>query len=286
MLPRADTTVEQLHLHKKYMAFQSLPRAAVTALQVSGWFMVGVASAAGVSTFVPSPSRAETVLSDFVTTGADLSGAQVTASFWDGRSEVLTWQATAEAEGGVAGDGWSLGQRFDSFNYPWALEVASDWALSSLSIDLLAGNALFDVEPSVLTALNTAGSKAGAVFSVKPGSLLGDAVEPSRVTYSEPVDISQGDLFTVLQLDWEEGFGNGALEFVADTDSGTNGSPVQLVNAPIEVPEAIAIPLAPADRVTMESPAQSVPEGSSLMALFGWVGLMGTKAWVVNCQKA
>ena len=316
MRPRAGMTVEQLHLHTIFMAYQSLPKVAATALQVSGWFLTGVAIASGIAASLPAETRAETVLSSFVTTGADLSGAQVTASFLDGGSETLVWQATGEASGGVFGHGWSLGQRLDSFSYPWLLEVNEDAVIYVLSINLLEGNALFDVEASVAADVNTLGSKVGAAFSIKPESLVGDGGEPNRVSYDLPIDISQGDLFAELRLEWENGFGDGALEFIADTDSGTVTNPVRLVNAPAEPPQAIAIPLVPPDRVApptavsiplappdrvaspkavliplappdrIASLPQSVPEPDALLALFGLVGLLGTRVVVTMSRQA
>ncbi len=284
------------------MVFQSLPGPTATALQVSGWFLTGVAIASGIATSLPVETRAETVLSGFVTTGVDLQGAQVTASFLGGGSETLTWQATGETSGGVVGQGWSLGQRLDSFSYPWSLDVDAEAVISSLSINLLAGNALFDVEASVAPTVNTPGSKVGAAFAVQPGSLLGDAVEPSRVSYGAPIDISQGDLFAELLLEWDHGLGNGGLAFIADTDSGTVANPVRLVSAPVESPQAIAIPLAPSDRVTVPetmpiplsppdrvtvvSQPQPVPEADSLLAFCGLVGLLGMRSATAMFRRA
>ncbi len=206
---------------------------------------------------MPTQVQAETSLSRFVTTGADIAGAMVTARFLDGKTETLAWQSTGRASGGVTGTGWSLGQSLDSFRYPWLLDVDADATLSRLTINLLEGNGLFDVNPLARGPFNTPGSKAGAAFRLKPGAFVSAVTEPSRVSYDLPIDISQGDLFAALTLEWDGGFGGSALEFVADTDSGTVANPVRLVDEPA-LSEAIAIPFAPPDRVKSR-PAVAIP---------------------------
>lgn len=256
--------------------------------------------------------QAKTVLSRFVTTGADIAGAKVTARFLDGQTETLAWQATGKASGGVAGTGWRLGQSLDSFRFPWLLTVDAETTLSRLTINLLEGNGLFDISPSASGPLNTPGSRVGAAFRIQPGAFT--SAEPSRVRYDWPVDISQGDLFTALTLEWDSGLGGQALEFVADTDSGTVVNPVRLANAPVfaeaiatplvppdqvKPQTAVAIPLAPPDRVkprpAVEIPLappdavqwqaspktaqpQSVPESGTLIGLLGVLSLGAAKA--------
>ena len=184
-----------------------------------------------------APVRAQTVLIDgYATSGADLAGAQVTASFLNGTTELLTWGAEPSMgveAGGVFSEGWSLTQQGNSFWKPWTLTVSPQLTLQSLMIDLVGSNSVFDVIEDSMASTNTQGSKQGAPFRL--GKNANSALLPT-VNYSAPVDISNGDLFTQLTLNWESGLSNTSLDFVIDTDSGTESNPVTVVEMPVETP--------------------------------------------------
>ncbi len=238
-----------------------------------------IASSVAASALLAPAALAETVLTGYVTTGADMAGASITASFLDGGSETLTWSAFGSDgnEGGVFSDlGWSLTQKRDSFSYPWLFSVGNSLSIETLTIDLFGGNSVFDTILDSQSAQNTDGSKQGKPFAVKNG------LAPESVEYSTPIDISQGDLFSTLTLGWENGF-SGVLEFVADTDSGTEANPVVIVEPVIaepvvveqDLPPVILVPIVnEVVEIAIDTPAAtSVPEPGTLLGLLAIAGL-------------
>ncbi len=165
-----------------------------------------------------APSQA-TTLNNFSTYGDMMSGMRITANFWDGTSQTAIWRDTDDDSGGAFGSGWSLKESGNSFNSPWTLSNSGQ-GITSLIIDAISGNALFDNYPYLYGPLQTPDSAEGWEFQ----TLSGQA--PSSYTYSDPIDISRGDLFGTLSLYWSGGF-TGTMKFRADTDSGTNNDPVR-----------------------------------------------------------
>lgn len=167
-----------------------------------------------------------TTLSSFSTYGSDMNGMRVTANFLNGTSQTLTWGPTGTGTWGVLGNGWSLTQagntypQTDNPNASLWLLGNSGPGLSSLIIDAIPGNTVFDNVPGLGGQLDTPGSAEGWYFQ----PVSGQAPDVSR--YSVPIDISRGDLFGTLSLYWNSGF-NGIMQFFADTDSGTTSGPVQ-----------------------------------------------------------
>ena len=177
---------------------------------------------------VAVPSQA-TTLNGFSTYGDKMSGMRVTASFLDGSSQSLIWGATGSGSGGVLGPGWSLtesGNTYPQVNDPngsfWTLSNFAQ-GMTSLVIDAVPGNTLFDNYPLRESGLDTPKSAEGWNFQ----PTLGQA--PTSYAYSNPIDISYGDLFGRLSLYWPSGF-TGVMQFLADTDSGTRNDPVQVSN--------------------------------------------------------
>lgn len=189
------------------------------------WFKLASASVLGFATIqVAAPAQA-TTLTTFTTTGADMAGMEVKVNFLGGGSETQIWSATGLESGGVTGSNWSLFQSGDSFDQPWILNAAQ--SISSLIINAIPGNAVFDIIPfDVLTP----DSADGKPFSVQSGTA------PTSFNYSVPIDISQGDLFGALTLNWSTGF-LGQVTYLADTDTGTTDDPV----TPMSVPEGNSI---------------------------------------------
>lgn len=148
-----------------------------------------------------------------------MSGMKVTASFLDGSSQTSIWQPTDDRSGGAFGTGWSLTESRDSYSAPWTLTNLSQ-GITSLVIQAIPGNTVFDNYPFFSGPLQTDGSAEGWSFEVKSGQ------SPSSFAYSDEIDISQGDLFGTLSLYWDTGF-TGELVFRADTDSGSSDDPVK-----------------------------------------------------------
>ncbi|HEY9613311.1 hypothetical protein [Allocoleopsis sp.] len=177
---------------------------------------------------VAAPSEA-TTLSGFSTYGDMMNGMRITASFLDGTSQSLIWGATGSGSGGVLGSGWSLtesGNTYPQVNDPngsfWTLSNFAQ-GMTSLVIDAVPGNTLFDNYPLLEGPLNTPGSAEGWNFQPTSGQA------PTSYAYSDPINISYGDLFGRLSLYWPSGF-TGVMQFLADTDSGTSNDPVQIIN--------------------------------------------------------
>jgi hypothetical protein len=173
-----------------------------------------------------APSQA-TTLTSFSTFGSDMAGIRVTANFLNGTSESLIWGATSSVAGGVFGTGWSLTQSGNTYlqlddpnGSRWTLTNSSANLLSSLVIDTIPGNTVFDILPTNSGPNNTPNSAEGWAFQTTFG------LAPTSYNYLDPIDISQGDLFGRLVLDWTTGF-TGAMQFLADTDSGRDDDPVQ-----------------------------------------------------------
>jgi PKD domain len=164
------------------------------------------------------PAQA-TVLTGFTTTGSMMAGMQVTASFTDGSSESVIWSAANADSGGVFGNGWSLTESGNSFNQPWTL-TNTGLGITSLVIDAIPGNTVFDIYPYGDKLPQTDGSADGWGFETINGQ------SPTSSSYSDVIDISAGDLFGKLSLYWTEGF-TGLMNFRADTDSGSAQNPVQ-----------------------------------------------------------
>jgi hypothetical protein len=169
-----------------------------------------------------APSQATTLVG-FSTTGNMMSGMRVTASFVNGTSESLTWGVTGSQSGGVFGTGWSLTQSGNTYmeDSPWIFTNTGQ-AITSLVIDAISGNTLFDTYPLLEGPLQTPGSAEGWPFQIQQISGLA----PTTYNYSVPIDISRGDLFGKLSVYWVNGF-TGQMLFRADTDSGSNSDPVK-----------------------------------------------------------
>jgi len=192
-----------------------------------------------------APSQA-TTLSGYSTYGSDMVGMRVTASFLDGTSQSLIWSATGSGAGGVFGTGWSLTEAGNTYpqtsNLSDARWVLSNYgqSITSLVIDAIPGNTVFDNVSGLGGPLDTPGSAEGWNFQ----PVLGLA--PTSYAYSDPIDISYGDLFGRLSLYWGSGF-TGMMQFIADTDSGTSSNPVQprdpvAYNAPPNLSVSLSTP--------------------------------------------
>ncbi len=184
------------------------------------------------SLFFWATSASAVVIQDVIT-GADMGGMNVTA-FFNGGSESAPWEVTdtnaAVPEGeGLAGAatraGWSLGQRGftqggnselpigDPTGNPigvWTFTNNTGFSITSLEIDALAGNIVFD---KFLLEVYTPDSNFGRTFgTATPGAV-------SSANYSDP--FSNIDLFGTLTIEFS-GLGladDGELLFQADTDA-------------------------------------------------------------------
>lgn len=205
----------------------------------------------GVASILMINQASATTLTGFMTTGADMGGMEVTVNFFDGTSETQIWAATDAISGGSFGTDWQLtqsGNTFASFNNPFTFQYTGSSSVSGLYLDAHLGNAAFDILPDITGPNQTPGSADGNYFQLTSGTA------PTTILYSLPIDISQGDLFGRLSLEWAAPGFTGTMTFLSDTDSGTTFDPITPTGP---------IPALP-------SPPSHVPEpSSSTLALLG-----------------
>jgi hypothetical protein len=194
-----------------------------------GLLKLATATTLTIVTFQATDAAQATTLTGFQTSGNQMAGTKVTANFLDGGSETKIWAATGGNSGGVTSSNWSLNQSGDTFSLPWTLN--STRSIASVIINAIPGNTVFDT--TFGDAVGTPGSALGKSFTVQSG------LAPTSSKYSVPIDISVGDLFGTLTLDWKDGF-LGKLTYLADTDSGTTDDPVK-PDPDNSVPEPLTI---------------------------------------------
>jgi hypothetical protein len=169
------------------------------------------AHAATIIIFDNSSPQVTSGLTGFTTSGDDMDGMALIATFVGGASNNDTWADAAPTCGSASGAGWSLGECGDTFGGDWTLNATGN--LSSLFIDAGLGGTVFDT--GFGGATGTDGSAAGLTFVTSSTANI-------TATYSGPValtgDPAVGDLFRYLRLDFTDGF-SGVLTFDQDTDN-------------------------------------------------------------------
>lgn len=159
---------------------------------------------------------------DTTSRGVDLDGARIVATYADGSTEVLTWQALDPyTNGGATGQGIDL-----FFGNDWHA-LSTSKLLTSLEIDLQPASSVFDTtfttddDPA---GGSTPGSKNGFPFHLAPehDGMSGQLA----VTYSGVVNLegspAQGDLYTTMVVDFTglpEGGFLGDLKWNSDIDT-------------------------------------------------------------------
>ena len=175
-------------------------------------------------------------LTGFVTTGADMNGMTVTATFKNGFAETLLWGSTGLEAGGVTGTGWSLSLVGDSFLSSWSFVNDDGGKLTGLTLDGSTGLTVFDKrEPD----FGTDGSFSGLDFR---SSLSGDSLVVA--TYRNPVGINGagpvGDLFQILDLNFsglQENGTHSSFTFMQDADNDSRLVPDDITSRLVPVPE-------------------------------------------------
>ncbi|WP_165937590.1 Hint domain-containing protein [Antarcticimicrobium sediminis] len=162
------------------------------------------------------------IRADTTSRGVNLEGAQVTATYADGTTETLTWEAfDPYTEGGAIGTDINM-----SYGWSWH-ELTTTKLLTSLQIDLQPASSVFDttfaIDDDPLDG-STPGSKNGFPFYLNP-----DYEEMSgeiNVAYSGIVNLTgspaAGDLYTTMVVDFSglpEGGLLGDLSWNSDIDT-------------------------------------------------------------------
>jgi hypothetical protein len=195
--------------------------------------LVGAGTAnATISIFTDATNTVSLVgITGFTTTGNDMGGMRVTATFFGGATEVVGWTGTGGDSGqaaGTFGDDWSLSQTGDTYSPSadnWTLSTKDDEnELVSLLIEGIPGGVVFDRTFGDVDG--TSGSALGLDFFSSLAD-LGDIT----VTYSDRIQIGGalpvGDLWGTLRIDFDFGRGaglttdvnGGVFTFRQDTDT-------------------------------------------------------------------
>ena len=234
-----------------------------TALLCAG---AGMAAATTVSVSTDLTTRWQTqagIRSDTGSRGVDLAGAQVTATFADGTSEMLTWIAfDPYTAGGVDGANIDLYMDYRGF------DISTDRLLTSLLFQTAASGSLFDADPADEgTPGNTATSAFGfpvrfdgLSYGGQPRFFFGSALAAGdtilapdgsvSASYSGAVGLAGadavGDLYTDLLLDFSGLTAGGLLgraNFESDIDTLANLEDLRAVQAIAAVPLPAGLPL-------------------------------------------
>lgn len=157
----------------------------------------------------------------FATTGAQMAGLLVTATFSSGFSQTLGWATTGAQSGGVSGDGWGLSTNGDTFSSLFNYTVdATRGQLSKLVMNAAGSNQVTLFDTTFGGATGTPGSATGRTFDIASGCVSCNVT----ATYSNVVAVSGnaavGDLFHVLSLTFVNGTGpTAAFAFRQDIDN-------------------------------------------------------------------
>lgn len=176
-------------------------------------------------------------IDSFTTTGANMVGMHVTATFYDGTSSTIDWAAIGtNSGGGTVDDRFSINSgNGTTFGSTWTLTNHDDQTITNLFLSGPAGNTLFDTsDPST----GTEGSQNGRDFSLLSNDLVGDIY----ATYSGVVGLLDAtplqDVFAFLNVDLSDLTNvndvNGlqaSMTFMQDTDNGAGG-PISSVPVP------------------------------------------------------
>lgn len=159
-------------------------------------------------------------LTGFATSGAMMSGLEVTATFSNGLSQTLAWGTTGALSGGVTGAGWGLSLNGDSFGTPWEFTIDANANLGQLVQLILDGSNALTILDATLPSPGTTDSAQGMDFNF----FLGCGNCDATATYSEIVGVGAAapvnDLFQRLVVDFTSGTGPRAdWSFVQDTDN-------------------------------------------------------------------
>ena len=159
-------------------------------------------------------------LTGFVTTGADMTGLRISATFSSGFSQTLAWGTTGPGAGGVTGTGWSLSLVGDSFGGLWNFVLGNGnlGQLTQLVLDGSTGLTVLDrTEPS----FGTDGSAQGLDFSFAGGtcgSCTADAIYSGLTSIGGAPAV--GDLWQLLTVNFTGDTGPRTdWSFVQDTDN-------------------------------------------------------------------
>jgi hypothetical protein len=212
------------------------PRLLIAAAAAAACFAAASAHAQVVNYFTDGSVANIPALTGSATTGADMSGMSVRASFSSGKSEVLSWAMTGAESGGVTGTGWSLSLSGDSYGTHWLFDFEPRSNLGELEQLILNGSTGLTVFDRDLPDEGTPFSGAGVDFRFAAGTCVG-CVANAIYGFETSVGAAAalGDLHQSLTINFFKGSGpSDDWQFSQDTDG---------VVASIPEPETYALML-------------------------------------------
>jgi hypothetical protein len=200
---------------------------------VTGALALGCGASQAAPSYVFSNATSSDIpgLTGFSTTGAMMSGMSVTATFFGGFSETLSWATTGANSGGVTGTNWGLSESGDTFGGTWTFGNARTEQLQSLTLNGNPGLTVFDVDMYDPNGGQNCSSytPTGPDLECSPGSargarmLFSDTNLSPTVTYSDIVGLGGanpvGDLFHVVTADFGANGPRVGFTFTQDTDN-------------------------------------------------------------------
>jgi len=158
-------------------------------------------------------------LTGFATTGAQMTGLAVTATFSSGFSQTLNWATTGATSGGVTGAGWGLSLTGDSFSSAWAFTQTPGTFGTLLSL-VLDGTDALTVFDTTNPSFGTPDSAQGLDFEITGNAGLNAL---AVATYTRVVAVTPnapvGDLYQTLRVTFGPNGTTANFTFLQDTDN-------------------------------------------------------------------
>jgi hypothetical protein len=201
------------------------------------FFSAGVAQATTIDIIREATNPYETVYGMHENTGSDgyqIDGASISATFAGAPTEDLTWEANRTIYTEPNGDTWhgidgaARGDNINMFMSWDGFEMTTTSLLTSLTIDLMPSNSVFDTtfifDYNDPNGQSTIGSSFGFEFELysEYQSMPGYITAAYSGIVNVAGDAAVGDLFTTLTLDFSGLAGGGLLgnlNFRSDIDS-------------------------------------------------------------------
>ncbi|MEO8079336.1 MAG: PEP-CTERM sorting domain-containing protein [Caldimonas sp.] len=160
-------------------------------------------------------------LTGYMTSGADMSGLTVMATFSGGLTQSLAWATTGASSGGVTGTGWGLSLNGDSYGGNWNFTFDPQYSLGQLTKLVLDGHTGLTVLDRTEPSPGTPDSASGLDFSFAGGtcgSCVADAIYSGVTSIGGAVAV--GDLWQILTVNFLDRTGPDAdWAFHQDTDN-------------------------------------------------------------------
>ncbi len=192
----------------------------------AGW--ISVVSDPGTTTFVDGITR-------FDTTGAQMTGMAVTATFSTGFTQTAFWATTGSDSGNVIGTDWSITEAFTTRFNNWTVIHSRAGTLDRLVFDGIPGGTVFD--RTFGGSDGTPNSASGQDFLPTLGHGPLDLLATYRDRIAVIGDPAVGDLYRFLDINLaatgNSGLASGStLMYWADTDNTGVDDPPGVVPEP------------------------------------------------------